>query len=89
MTGLGSLLGQASHAYFMLSAWMLEMIPINLENVTAQTLDRVIERKYVDALAVLDVEALVNIDEVAEFHSQIVAGHFVHLDSVFVYTIRA
>ena len=62
---------------------------VNLENVTAQTLDRVVERKYVDALAVLDVEALVNVDEVAEFHSQIVAGHFVHLDSAFVYVIGA
>ena len=32
-------------------------------------------------LAILDVEALVNIDEVTKFHVQVVVGHFVHLDS--------
>jgi hypothetical protein len=40
-------------------------------------------------LAVLDVEALVDIDEVTKFHPQIVAGHFVHLDSAFFYVIGA
>ena len=34
----------------------------------------------VDMLAVLDVKPLVNVDEVTKFHSQIVVGHFVHLD---------
>ena len=40
------------------------------------------------ALAVLDIKALVHVDEVSKLYSQVVAGHFVHLDPAFFYVIR-
>jgi hypothetical protein len=42
-----------------------------------------------DTFAVLDVQTRVNVDEIAELDSQIVASDFVHLDSTFLDVIRA
>ena len=64
-------------------------LEVNFEYIAAETLDRVVEGKYVYALAVLDIEALMDIDKVTELHTQVVAGDFVHLDSPFFYIIRA
>jgi hypothetical protein len=61
---------------------------VNVEDVFAQTLNGVIKWKYVHSLAVLNVKALVYINEVLELHSQVVAGNFVHLDPAFFYVIR-
>jgi hypothetical protein len=64
-------------------------LEVNIKNVSAQTLDRVIKRKYVHTLAVFNVEALVYVDEVPKLYAQVVAGHLIHLDSALFYVIRA
>jgi len=50
----------------------------NIEDVSAQTLDGIINQKYVHSLAVvLDVKALVHVNEVSKLHTQVVvAGQF-------------
>jgi hypothetical protein len=40
-------------------------------------------------LPVLNVEALVHVNEVSEIYSQVVVGHFVDLDAAFLYVIQA
>ncbi len=55
-------------------------LEVHLKDVSTETLDGVIERKDMHALAVFDVQTLMDVDEIAEFHSQIVTGDFVHLD---------
>lgn len=62
---------------------------VDLENVTTQTLNQVVEGKYMYTLAILDVKTLVNVDKVTRFHLQVVVCHFVHLDSTFFYVIGA
>ena len=52
---------------------------INIEEVTAETLDGVVEGQDVDALAVLDIEALVHVNEIAKLDAQVVARDLVHL----------
>src|ERR1700720_300289 len=47
---------------------------VNVEDIFAQTLNGVIKWKYVHSLAVLNVKALVYVNEVPELHSQVVAG---------------
>ena len=62
---------------------------VNIKDDTAQTLDRVVERQNVYTLAVFDVEALVNVDKIAQFYAEVVAGNFVHLDAALLDVIRA
>ena len=64
-------------------------LQVHIEDISAKTLDGVIKWKYVHALPVLNIEALVHVNEVSELYSQVVAGHFVHLDAAFLYVIRA
>jgi len=47
----------------------------------------VIKRKYVHSFTILDVKALVYVNEVSKLYPQVVAGHFVHLDVAFLYVI--
>ena len=45
----------------------------NIEDVSAQTLDGIINQKYVHSLAVvLNVKALVHINEVSKLHTRVV-----------------
>ena len=64
-------------------------LEVNLENVTRETLDRVVEWEDVDALAVLDVQAGVYVHNIAELHAQIVTGDLIHLDLALLNGIRA
>jgi hypothetical protein len=64
-------------------------LEVDLEYITTESFDGIVERQYVDTFAIFDVKTLMNIDEVTEFHPQVVASHFVHLDSTFVDVIRA
>ena len=62
---------------------------INIEEVTAETLDGVVEWKDVHSFTVLDIEALVNVDEITELDSEIVSGDLVYLDLALFYCIVA
>jgi len=42
-----------------------------------------------DAFSVFDVSALVNVDEITKFHSQVVTSDLVHLNATFLNIIRA
>jgi len=59
-------------------------LQVHIEDVSAKTLDGVVKQKYVHALPVLNIEALVHVNEVSELHLQVVVGHFVHLDVAFL-----
>ena len=62
---------------------------INIEEVTAETLDGVVEGKDVYALAVLDVQARVHVDHVAKLDTEVVTGDLVHLDLALLNSIGA
>lgn len=64
-------------------------LEVNLEDITTQTLDRVIKRKDVDSFSILDVETLMYIDKISKLHPQVVSSHFVKLNSSFFNVIRA
>lgn len=49
-------------------------LQVDLEEVTGQTLDRVVERQNVHSLAVLDIVAGVNVTEITELDSKVVSG---------------
>lgn len=56
-------------------------LQVDIENVSTQTLNRIIERKYMNPLPILDIKTLVHIDEICEFNAKVITGNFVHLDS--------
>jgi hypothetical protein len=58
-------------------------LDVYVENIAAQTLDRVIERKNVHSLSIFDVKTLVNIDEIAELDAKVVTCDLVHLYTTF------
>jgi hypothetical protein len=62
-------------------------LEVNIKNVSAQTLDRVIKQKNVHIPAVFNLEALVYVDEVPELYAQAVVGHLIHLDSALCHVI--
>jgi hypothetical protein len=64
-------------------------LQVHIKDVSAKALDGVIKWKYVHTLPVLNIEALVHVNEVSELYLQVVAGHFVHLDVAFLYIIQA
>lgn len=64
-------------------------LEVNVKDISAETLYRVVEWENVNPLSVLDVGASVNVDEIPELDSQIVTGHLIHLDSAFLDTIVA
>ncbi len=63
-------------------------LEVNIEDVTTQTLDGVVERQNMNSFSVLDVETLMYADEVAKFDSQIVTSNFVHLNAALFNVIR-
>ena len=64
-------------------------LEVDVENVAAETLDRVVEWQDMYALSVLDVEALMNMNKVSELDTQVVTGDLVHLDLALLDVIRA
>ena len=64
-------------------------LEVNIEDVTAETLDGVVEGKDVYALAVLDVQARVHVDHVAKLDTEVVTGDLVHLDFALLDIVRA
>ena len=64
-------------------------LKIDVEDVATEALDGVIKGQDVYPLAVLDVQALVDVDEIAEFDSQVVTGYLVHLDSAVLNIVGA
>ena len=64
-------------------------LEVDVEDVAAQTLDRIVEREDVDALAVLDIQALVYVNEIAQLNAQVVASNLVHLDLALLHIVRA
>jgi hypothetical protein len=63
-------------------------LEVDIKNVAAQTLDRVVERQNVDAL-VYYIQAWMDVNEIPQFNAQVVTSDFVQLDPVFVDVIRA
>ena len=59
-------------------------LEIHVENVATQSLDRVVERKNMDALSVLDVEALVDVNEITELDAQVVTRDLVDANTAFL-----
>ena len=59
-------------------------LEVDLEEVSSQSLDRVIEGKNVDALSVLDVVAGVYASDVTKLDTKVVAGDLVELDLALV-----
>lgn len=59
-------------------------LEVDVENVSTQTLDRVIERKDVNTFAVLDIETLMHVDEIGQFDPEIIASNLVHLNPTFL-----
>jgi hypothetical protein len=62
---------------------------INVKDVSAQTLYRIVEWQDVYTLSVFDIQSLMDMDEITELDSQVVASDFVHLDSTILYVIGA
>src|ERR1700689_4302044 len=65
------------------------MLEVNIKCIATQTLDRVVEGKCTRFPYLIPTGALMDIDEVTELHTQVVAGDFVHLDLLFFYVSRA
>ena len=55
-------------------------LKVDVENVAAQALDRVIEGENVNTFAVLDIQARVHVHHVTELHAEIVTSDLVHLN---------
>ena len=60
-----------------------------IENITSQSLDRVIEGENVYALAIFDVETLVDIHKIAKLDAKVVTCNLVHLYASFFDIIGA
>lgn len=64
-------------------------LEVDIEDVAAETLNRVIERQNMHPFTVFDIKALMDIDKVAELHSQVVARNLVNLDATLLNIIGA
>ena len=62
-------------------------LEVHLKEVTANTLDGVIEGQNVNAFTVIDAWARVDVHEIAKLDTQIVARNLVHLDLAFLNVI--
>jgi hypothetical protein len=58
-------------------------LDIHIENIAAQTLNRVVEWQDVYALSIFNVKTLVDIDKVTKLDAKIVTRHLVHLYATF------
>jgi hypothetical protein len=64
-------------------------LEVDIEDVSAQTLDGVVEGKNVDALAVLDVEARVYVNEITKLDAQVITSDLVQLDAALLDVVGA
>ena len=64
-------------------------LDVYIENIAAQALDRIVERQNVHTLAIFDIKALVDIDQVAKLDAKVVTRNFVYLYATFHNVIRA
>ena len=64
-------------------------LEIDIKNVAAETLNGVVEGQDVDAFAVLDVQALMYVHQIAELDAKVVARDLVHLNLALFDVIRA
>ena len=48
---------------------------VHIKDVSTKTLDGVVTQKHVHALPILNIEALVHVNEVSKLHSQVVVCH--------------
>ena len=62
---------------------------IDIKNITAEILDRVIKRKNVNMFTIFNIKALMNINKITEFNTEINISNFVHLNSTILDIIRA
>jgi hypothetical protein len=53
-------------------------LQVDIEKASRQTLHRVVDGKHVDSLAILDIGARVNADDITDTHTQIATDHTVH-----------
>lgn len=63
-------------------------LEVDIKDVPAETFDGIVKGQYMNAFSVFDIKTLVNIDKITKFHTQIVTGDFVHLNSALLYVIR-
>ena len=64
-------------------------LDVYIENITTQSLDRVIEGENVYALAIFDVQTLVDIHKIAKLDAKVVTGNLVHLYATFLDIVGA
>ena len=64
-------------------------LEVNVEDVAAETLDRVVEWQNVDTFSVFDIKALVDMYEVTELDAKVVTRDLVHLDLALLDVVRA
>jgi len=62
---------------------------VDIKNITAEILDRVIKRKNVNMFTIFNIEALININKITEFNAEINISNFVYLNSTILDIIRA
>lgn len=64
-------------------------LDVYIENIAAQALDRIVERQNVHTLAIFDIKALVDIDQVAKLDAKVITRNLVHLNTTFFDVIGA
>ena len=64
-------------------------LEVDIKDVAAQPPDRVVERKDVDALSILDIQTRMHVDHVSELHAKVVAGNLIHLDLALLNVVGA
>jgi hypothetical protein len=64
-------------------------LEIDIEDIAAQTLNRVVEWQNVYALSIFDVKTLVDIDKITKLDAKIVTCNLVHLYAAFFDIVRA
>jgi len=62
---------------------------VDIKNITTKILDRVIKRKNVNIFTIFNIEALINIDKITQFNTEIIMSNFVYLNSTILDIIRA
>jgi hypothetical protein len=56
-------------------------LKIDVENVPAEALDRIVERKDMHPFSIFDIETLVYVDEISQLDPKVITCNLVHLDS--------
>jgi hypothetical protein len=64
-------------------------LKVDIEDVSTESLNRIVKRKDVDTFPVFDIKTLVDIDEISELDAKVIAGDLVHLDTTLLDVIGA